>query len=88
MILLPTNKMYYNTRTWFVNNVLTLYDVRNNLPFYKIYRDWLAEQGATLKEFKFSDNLRVVDTFGVAPMYDQFQFDCEEDATIFVLRWS
>lgn len=88
MILLPTDKLYYNTRTWYSKNFLKEGTVSSGSILYNGYRSWLLEQGAVLTKFKFKDDLRVTDIFGVAPGYDQFEFKYEEDATAFILRWS
>lgn len=86
MILLPTDQLYYNTRVWFAANIV------NSLPndqqsWIEAYKIWLASQGAAIKKFQ-SNNPRVVDGLGIVPGYDQFEFEHEEDAVLFALRWA
>lgn len=87
MILLPTDQIYYNTRAWFAKNILKSLP-NDDQSWYEVYRIWLASQGATIKKFQFTDDQRVVDGLGVAPGYDQFEFAIDENAIIFLLKWS
>lgn len=83
MILIPTNDLYYNTQVYFRKNCMD--DLPNDDKIWaKAYREWLAEQGATI--VLAEDVVR--NALGVAPYYDKFGFENEQDATMFVLRWS
>ena len=86
MIRLPTDQLYYNTRIWFAANIV------NSLPndpqsWIDTYKIWLADQGATIKKPQ-SVSPRIVDGLGISPGYDQFEFENDVDATVFILRWS
>jgi hypothetical protein len=84
MIFLDTNPLHYNTRIYFKENIMP------NLPhdetaWYNGYRSWLAEQGCEI--IKHEPEL-LGDGLGVSTGYDRFGFANEQDATLFLLRWS
>ena len=84
MIYLDTNPLHYITRRYFKENIMP------NLPhdetaWYNGYRSWLTEQGCEIDK-PYSDLL--CDALGVSPGYDRFKFVNDQDATLFLLRWS
>ena len=84
MILLETNDLYFNTQVYFKNNLMG--DLPNNDKVWRqTYHAWLKSQGAVI--VKSNHNL-VCNVLGVAPFSDKFGFENEQDATMFVLRWS
>lgn len=84
MILIPCDEIYYNTQVYFRKNCMD--DLPNDdNSWAKAYREWLAKQGC---EIITNKNNLVTNSLGVAPFYDNFGFRIEEDATMFILRWS
>lgn len=84
MILLETNDLYFNTQVYFRNNLMD--DLPNDDKVWReAYHIWLKSQGAVI--VKSNHNL-VRNVLGVAPFNDKFGFENEQDATMFVLRWS
>lgn len=91
MILVPTDDpIYFNTRRWFRNKLIS-FDPRvmgeiGDFDVYFRYKHWLAKQGAQI--IKHPNRTLITDWLGVAPGYDKFEFQREQDATMFILRWS
>ena len=85
MTYLETHKLYYNTRLYFRDHIIDSLP-NNETDWYNGYRSWLAEQGCAIVR-PDSDKYCVVDVLGVAPGYDQFSFENDQDATLFLLRW-
>jgi hypothetical protein len=84
MIYLDTTELYYNSQVWFAKNILPT--VANDEASWAFaYRKWLKEQGATLVPY---DPPMLVNSLGVSPGYDKFEFKDEQDAVIFRLRWA
>ena len=86
MTYLDTHKLYYKTRIYFRDNILDSLP-NNETDWYNGYRSWLAEQGCEIVNPSNGRDF-VVDILGVAPGYDQFVFANDQDATLFLLRWS
>jgi len=93
MIKVPTNKLYYNIRQYYAAEVLSkelykeIYSVNAHLNF----KNWLKGQGANLIKYDFGNDVsisRITDSFGISPGYDYFEFENDQEATAFVLRWS
>lgn len=85
MILLAMNEVYYNTQVYFRRHHM------DNLPnddkiWAAEYRNWLKSQGAVIVEPTMLNLTR--NGLGVAPHFDKFGFERQEDATVFALRWS
>lgn len=87
MICIPTNKLYYKIRQHYTA-LVTSQPISHPNDLYTHFRTWLKEQGVTLVAFKFKDDLRLTDTLGVAPGYDYFQFENDQDAVMFLLKWT
>jgi len=85
VIYIETNKLHYNTRLYFRRHIMDTLP-NNQTDWYYGYRSWLAEQGCTI--VKYAEKDLAVDALGVSPGYDRFGFENEQDATMFVLRWS
>jgi hypothetical protein len=84
MTYLETNPLHYTTRRYFKENIMP--NLPNNfIAWYDGYRSWLAEQGCEIIKHKPT---LLVDALGVSPAYDRFGFANEQDAVIFLLRWS
>lgn len=84
MILLENSELYYNTQVYFRKNLMD--DLLNDdKAWSKAYHAWLKSQGAVIVK---SDNDLLRTSLDVAPGYDKFGFENEQDATMFVLRWS
>ena len=87
MTNLETDRLYYNTRLYFRQHILDTLP-NNESIWYSSYRQWLKEQGCVICRPKKGDIEYIVDGLGVAPGYDYFSFEREEDAALFVLKWS
>lgn len=85
MTYLETDQLYYNTRPAFRQQILDTLP-NNEKDWYYGYRRWLKEQGCEIVR-KGTKNILAIDALGVAPGYDQFAFENEQDATAFLLRW-
>jgi len=85
MIYLETDRLYYNTRLYFRDHIIDSLP-NNETDWYNGYRSWLAEQGCEIIRLDTGRDF-AVDILGVAPGYDQFAFENDRDATIFLLRW-
>lgn len=84
MIYLETEHLYYNTQVYFRKHMWV--DMPNHERIWgERYRAWLAEQGCTVVD-GHSPVLR--NSLGVAPGFDYFAFENEQDAAMFALRWS
>jgi hypothetical protein len=84
MIYLDTNPLHYTTRLYFKQNIMP--NLPNNMDeWYNAYRLWLTEQGCEIDK-PYPDLL--CDALGVSPGYDRFKFVNDQDATLFLLRWS
>lgn len=84
MILLKTDDLYFNTQIYFRKHYMD--DLPNDDNIWRIeYHKWLKTQGAVILGPVRSC---VKNSLGVSPGYDQFAFENESDATLFVLRWS
>jgi hypothetical protein len=75
----------YNIQVWFRQNCI------DNLPndscvWASEFRQWLAEQGGEIELNNAHAYLR--NSLEIAPGYDRIKFERNEDATVFLLRWS
>ena len=86
MIYLDTAQLYYSNRKYFRDHIIDSLP-NNETDWYNGYRSWLAEQGCEIVRPQ-SDKDIVVDILGVASGYDKFSFQQEEDAVMFVLKYS
>jgi len=87
MITLETTKLYYNVRIHYRNEMED--DIRFKVDARLLFHRWLKEQGCrTLIPSKYNSEQLLVDTLGIALGYTVFEFEREEDATVFVLRHS
>ena len=86
MIYLDTAQLYYSNRKYFRDHIIDSLP-NNETDWYNGYRSWLAEQGCEIVRLN-PDQYFVVDILGVAPGYDLFGFQREEDAVMFVLKYS
>lgn len=86
MIYLKTDQLYYNVRKHFRLHIMDQL-ANNDTAWYNGFRQWLAEQGCVITNPEHYENI-VMDPLGVAAGYHFFAFKKEEDATVFVLRWS
>jgi hypothetical protein len=85
MIFLPTYELYYSTQVYFRKHFID--DLPNDDKVWEQeYHKWLATQGATIVKTKKIGIIR--NSLGVAPYYDEFGFENDQDATMFILRWS
>lgn len=85
MTYIETDELYYNTRLYFRRHIMDTLP-NNQTDWYYGYRSWLAEQGCAI--VKYAEKDLAVDALGVAPGYDRFVFENEQDALMFALRWS
>jgi hypothetical protein len=89
MVCLETNStLYYSNirphyRRYFIDNL-----PNDETAWINGFRQWLAEQGCTVIRTKTENEIIVVDPLGIAPGHDRLCFDREQDATLFVLKWS
>jgi hypothetical protein len=84
MIFLDTNPLHYNTRFYFKENIMP--NLPNNFDaWYEGYRSWLAEQGCEIIKHEPKS---LGDALGVSTGYDWFGFVNDQDATLFLLKWS
>ena len=86
MTYLETDQLHFITRKYFRDHIIETLP-NNETDWYNGYRSWLAEQGREIVKLNPGRDF-VVDILGVAPGYDQFAFADEQDATLFLLRWS
>jgi hypothetical protein len=86
MTYLETDQLHFITRKYFRDVVLETLP-NNETDWYNGYRSWLAEQGCEIVKLNPGRDF-AVDILGVAPGYDKFAFADEQDATLFLLRWS
>lgn len=74
----------YNIMSWFRKNMID--DLPNDDTIWKIaFTNWLMGQGCTIE---YSQLVVLRNGLGFAPNYDQLRFDRDEDATLFMLRWT
>lgn len=86
MTYIDSLHVIYNVQVWFRKNCID--DLPNDSDIWaREFRKWLAEQGGEIdRDDYFSPRLR--NGLGLAPGYDRLKFERDEDATIFLLRWS
>lgn len=85
---IPTNPIHYNTRKYFRENIIDTLP-NDEKVWATVYRSWLAEQGCKIVISKKNWYTHLIsDVLDVTPGYHEFEFDKEEDALIFVLKWS
>lgn len=86
MTYLETEDIYYNTQVYFRKHKWV------NMPNHERvwaerYREWLAEQGCVIVHTESTIPV-VRNSLGVAPGFDRFGFERQEDAVLFALRWT
>lgn len=82
MTYLATGPLYYSLREyWYLHNPV------EDTTYAQRFRHWLQEQGCEIVPRGEHGQL-LVDIMEVSPGYDQFYFQDDLMATLFVLRWS
>jgi hypothetical protein len=93
MFYLPTQTFYGNCQLGFVKACLTpqeIYNFSSGMAEEKRRRfhAWLAEQGCVVVEHKPAFSGLIRNGLGVAPGYDRFGFERDQDRVLFALRWA
>ena len=84
MTYIDNVSVIYNIQVWFRKNCID--DLPNDSDIWaREFRKWLAEQGGEIEPSK-EGYLR--NSLEIAPGYDRLKFERDEDATLFILRWS
>lgn len=84
MVYLSTDPLYFNLRRYFVRH----YHDYPPTNWYKLkleFQSWIESQGAIIVH---SEKGVIRNSLGLAPGFDLFGFEREEDAIIFALKWS
>lgn len=81
MVRLPTDRLYYNSANYFFEHHT---DGVLDYELVSAFDQWLQSQNTFI--VKSNPNL-IRNDLGIAPGFDEFGFDNEEDAIIFKLRW-
>lgn len=84
MILINCHPIYYNTQVFFKKNIIDNLPNDDNIWALE-YRRWLKRQGATIVSGTHNG---INNCLGVYPLVDKFCFENDNDALIFVLKWS
>lgn len=80
-------RVIYNVQVWFRENFID--DLPNDSDIWsREFRKWLADQGCEIDNEVSQATRMIRNSLGLAPGYDRFKFNRNEDAVIFVLRWS
>ena len=77
--------LWYNLQTHFKNNIMPCLE-NDDRVWAAAFRRWLKEQGADI-ELVLNQRL-MRNSLGIAPHYDKLVFENEQDATMFILRWT
>lgn len=86
MVELTLDQLYYNARNyWFQEHGYPIGDLTDPYNNTSRFHLWLESQGARIHT---PDLELVVDRGGFAPGYSTLQFDSQDMATLFILRWS
>ena len=83
----PTGDIYYTVRLYFRREIMPLLPHDDKVWREEFHR-WLASQGARIRSHWPNGNPLLVDSLGVSPGYDLFEFSDERQASIFILKWS
>lgn len=76
--------LYFNAQIWFARNIIPGLP-NDDQAWARAFQNWLLEQGGRLIiGSKRADR----NALGVDYLYDEIEFENEEDFLIFALKWS
>ena len=86
MTYIDSLRVIYNVQVWFRNNRID--DLPNDTSIWsREFSKWLADQGGEIDiNEEFCQGWR--NGLGISPGYDRLKFERDEDAILFILRWS
>lgn len=84
MKIIADPAIMYNLQVYFRENILPQLD-NDDRVWTTNFKLWLLEQGAAIEHHP---GRLLRNSLGIAPHYDALAFENEQDATVFVLRWT